>query len=205
MERRRFISDAVDGLQSRILATPAGPPRSSKMSETLVMAKSVRESIEPVNIISVSGDDNNRPMSKEAGDRLREARKKHFSSATKAAKFFRMTPSTYTAHENGQNAFNVDQCARYAEKYGVSPTWLAWGEGEPASGIGDAAALSSRLSAWIRGVTEGLRPEASQAAVDELVRVALRLLHNPQSALQSPSDPNLLRQLARYEAGKLLD
>jgi hypothetical protein len=160
-------------------------------------------------MIDVRNCDNLSLMSKEAGERLKEARGKRFTSAAAAARHFGIAASTYRAHENGQNAFDVDQCAAYADEYGVSPTWLAWGlgekTGEKASGATGEFALQARIPYWIRGVVEGLRPEASQPAVDAMVKAATELLRNRRSALQFPSDPDQLRFLARYEAGKLLE
>jgi DNA-binding XRE family transcriptional regulator len=61
-------------------------------------------------------------MSHEAGERLQKARKAKFASAAEAARHFGVSASTYRAHENGQNAFDVDQCFAYAEELGVAPT-----------------------------------------------------------------------------------
>ena len=209
MDRRRFISVAVESPHSSFFEMAVGPPNSSKMSETLRMAQNVRRYLPSVNIIDVDDEPKPEPMSKEAGDRLKEARGKRFDSAAAAARHFRLAASTYRAHENGQNAFDVDQCAMYANEYGVSPSWLAWGTGEKtgekASEIAGEAAILSRIPFWIRGVVEGLRPDASPAAVDAMVKAATELLRNRRFASQSPSDPDQLRFLARYEAGKLLE
>ena len=208
MDRRRFISVAVESPHSSFLETAVGPPNSLKMSETLCMSASVSPCFRDVNIIDVDKSDNHSLMSKEAGDRLREARGTRFQSAAAAARHFGISASTYRAHENGQNSFDVDQCAVYADEYRVSPSWLAWGTGEKtgekASEIAGEVALQARIPFWIRGVVEGLRPEASQPAVDAMVKAATELLRNRRFALQSPSDPDQLRFLARYEAGKLL-
>lgn len=182
-----------------------GPPSSWKMSETLCMLQTVRLEPRTVNMINVDQNGNLSLMSKEAGDRLRQARGKHFKSAASAARYFGISASTYRAHENGQNAFDVDQCAVYADKYGVSASWLAWGIGERASETAVGVALFSRIPSLVRGVVEALRPEASPAAVDAMVKASTKLLHSQQSAPQSPSDPDRLRYLARYEAGKLLE
>jgi len=57
-------------------------------------------------------------------DRLRAARKRHFSSARQAAAALGLPPSTYAAHENGQNTFDVDDAKRYAAKFKVRWEWL---------------------------------------------------------------------------------
>jgi hypothetical protein len=175
-----------------------------KMSETLRMSSNVRLALPPVNMIDVDESDNLSLMSKEAGDRLKEARGNHFPSAAAAARHFGLSASTYRAHENGQNAFDVDQCAMYAAEYGVSPSWLAWGVSEKASELAADIALLARIPFWIRGLTEGLRPEASPDAVDAMVKAGIELLRNRRVASQFSTDPDQLRLLARYEAGKLL-
>ena len=209
MDRRRFISVAVESPHSSFLEMAVGPPSSLKMSETVCMLASVLPHFRAVNIIDVDESDNLSFMSKEAGERLKEARGNRFDSAASAARHFGISASTYRAHENGQNSFNVDQCAVYADEYRVSPSWLAWGVGEKtgenANEIGGEVALQARLQFWIRGVVEGLRPEASQPAVDAMVKAATELLRNRRFASQFPSDPDQLRFLARYEAGKLLE
>lgn len=65
------------------------------------------------------------------GKRLRDARKNAgFSSALKAAKKHHWTPSTYAAHENGQNGFPPDKAEVYGRAFKVSSGWLLTGEGE---------------------------------------------------------------------------
>lgn len=67
------------------------------------------------------------------GDRLRRAREKaNFSSAMAAAKRFGWPPSTYAAHENGQNLISVDVAEKYGRAFKVSTGWLLSGEGEEA-------------------------------------------------------------------------
>lgn len=65
------------------------------------------------------------------GTRLRRAREKaRFPSAMAAAKRFGWPPSTYAAHENGQNGFPVEAAERYGRAFKVSAGWLLSGEGE---------------------------------------------------------------------------
>ncbi len=47
-----------------------------------------------------------------------------------AAKRFNWPPSTYAAHENGQNLIPVDVADRYAQAFRISVGWLLSGEGE---------------------------------------------------------------------------
>jgi hypothetical protein len=61
--------------------------------------------------------------------RLRTARvKAGFGSARSAALRFGWSPSTYAAHENGQNDFDDNATLRYAKAFKVKPTWLYLGQ-----------------------------------------------------------------------------
>lgn len=65
------------------------------------------------------------------GDRLREARiAAGFKSARSAALQFGWGPSTYGAHENGQNGFPPDAADRYAKAFKTTAAWLLIGEGQ---------------------------------------------------------------------------
>ena len=73
----------------------------------------------------------NRPM-ETMGDRLRQAREKaNFSSARKAALRHSWAPSTYSAHENGQNDFDDEAAKIYGRAFHTSAGWLLTGEGSP--------------------------------------------------------------------------
>lgn len=62
-------------------------------------------------------------------ERLRNARiAAGFVSATDAIDYCKWKGSTYRAHENGQNNFNVEYATRYGKAYGVSASWLLLGE-----------------------------------------------------------------------------
>jgi hypothetical protein len=62
-------------------------------------------------------------------ERLRNARiAAGFVSATDAIEYCKWKGSTYRAHENGQNNFNVEYATRYGKAYGVSASWLLMGE-----------------------------------------------------------------------------
>ncbi len=62
--------------------------------------------------------------------RLKAARKDAgYKSATAAAEALGVAASTYRAHENGQNQFNVEEAKQYARRYKVSATWLLFGGG----------------------------------------------------------------------------
>lgn len=63
------------------------------------------------------------------GDRLRQARiNAGHTSARQAALHFRWRPSTYAAHENGQNDFDSDQAEIYAKAFKTTPSQLMFGE-----------------------------------------------------------------------------
>lgn len=63
------------------------------------------------------------------GERLRAARKNaKFGSARSAAIRFGWPPSTYAAHENGQNEFDAEAAQDYARAFRVSAAWLLTGE-----------------------------------------------------------------------------
>jgi hypothetical protein len=60
--------------------------------------------------------------------RLRKARiKAGYRTATAAIKACGWRNSTYRAHENGQNNFNVEDAELYAKAYGVTAAWLLVG------------------------------------------------------------------------------
>jgi len=64
------------------------------------------------------------------GNRLRFARERKFLSASQAAKALGVPVSTYLAHENGQNQFDLAQAKLYGRKFNVSPVWLLSGDPE---------------------------------------------------------------------------
>lgn len=82
-----------------------------------------------VNIIRVVNSDSVVGMSG-MSERLRQAREKAgFESASAAAAAVGVNPSTYRAHENGQNEFSAGYAGRYGKRFGVSASWLLTGEG----------------------------------------------------------------------------
>lgn len=63
--------------------------------------------------------------------RLKAARiAKGYARAIDAVRAFGWTQSTYFGHENGDREPGDDNIRRYSEAYGVTPAWLAYGEGE---------------------------------------------------------------------------
>lgn len=66
----------------------------------------------------------------EASKRLREARiAAGYSSAAEAARALGIKESSYRAHENGQNEFDLATARRYARFFRVAPEWLLTGSG----------------------------------------------------------------------------
>ncbi|WP_428829432.1 S24 family peptidase [Aureimonas altamirensis] len=87
--------------------------------------------------------------------RLRLARERAgYSSAAKAAKALGMPPSSYTAHENGQNGYKPDKAAIFAKKFGVSASWLLTGDASEPSSPEDAVQPTTRF-------TNDIAPNAS--------------------------------------------
>lgn len=69
----------------------------------------------------------NNPQS--MSDRLKHARMNAgYKTATAAINKLNWNGSTYRAHENGQNNFNVSHAEKYAKAYGVSAAWLLVGD-----------------------------------------------------------------------------
>lgn len=65
----------------------------------------------------------------EMAERLRRARiAAGFEKAAQAARRLGLRPSTYVAHENGQNDFDLTAATTYGKLYGVRPLWLLSGE-----------------------------------------------------------------------------
>lgn len=56
-----------------------------------------------------------------------------FSSASKAAKHFGWTTSTYIAHENGQNDLRASLAKTYADAFGIDVNWLLFGNSDGAA------------------------------------------------------------------------
>jgi len=93
-------------------------------------------------------------------NRLRNARiAAGFVSATDAIDYYKWKSSTYRAHENGQNNFNVEYATRYGKAYGVSASWLLLGEES------EGAAIVKRQSSKnsVKGCTLKNCPDRIQA------------------------------------------
>ncbi|MBD8556331.1 helix-turn-helix transcriptional regulator [Rhizobium sp. CFBP 8762] len=64
----------------------------------------------------------------EKHDRLRQARiDAGYKTAAAAANALGITASTYRAHENGQNKFELEEAEVYGKRFNVSPLWLMTG------------------------------------------------------------------------------
>ena len=63
-------------------------------------------------------------------ERLRQARiNAGYRFASDAANALGIVASTYRAHENGQNDYEIDEAGIYGRKFNVDPYWLLTGEG----------------------------------------------------------------------------
>lgn len=60
--------------------------------------------------------------------RLKAAREKYYSTAAEAARALGVKPSTYAAHENGQNNYGAVEAKAYGKKFKVSPIALLFGD-----------------------------------------------------------------------------
>ncbi|OHV78139.1 S24 family peptidase [Ensifer sp. LCM 4579] len=71
----------------------------------------------------------------EKADRLRQARiRAGFRFASDAANALGVVASTYRAHENGQNDFDLDEADFYGRKFNVDPYWLMTGRNQANGG-----------------------------------------------------------------------
>jgi phage repressor protein C with HTH and peptisase S24 domain len=99
------------------------------------------ERVDNVNMIYVNTKCDSPHMNQDMSERLKSARiSAGFSSARSAAVKFGWTPSTYAAHENGQNDFDPDRAAIYGKAFKVSPGWLLTGDGPNPGGSHQADA-----------------------------------------------------------------
>ena len=93
-------------------------------------------------------------------ERLRNARMAAgFVSATDAIEYCKWKGSTYRAHENGQNNFNVEYATKYGKAYGVSASWLLLGE----SGEGEVIAKRQPSKSSMKGCSLKTCPDRIQA------------------------------------------
>ncbi|MCA1444548.1 helix-turn-helix transcriptional regulator [Ensifer sp. IC4062] len=78
-------------------------------------------------------------------ERLREARRKAgYRFASDAANALGVIASTYRAHENGQNDFDLGEAKIYARRFNVDPYWLL--EGDRRTGNGAALTEPVRVA-----------------------------------------------------------
>jgi hypothetical protein len=72
-------------------------------------------------------------MTDTPGDRLKTIReqKMKFATASQAARFLNVATPTYLSHENGTRKISAEWADRYAEAFGISPTWLLYNRGAP--------------------------------------------------------------------------
>ena len=101
-----------------------------------------------------------RNKKQDMNERLRNARlAAGFVSATDAIEYCNWKGSTYRAHENGQNNFNVEYATRYGKAYGVSASWLLLGEGSEEGAVAKRQPSKNRM----KGCTLKNCPDRIQA------------------------------------------
>lgn len=70
----------------------------------------------------------------QAAERLKKSRiAAGHRSASAAVRSLGLNPSTYRAHENGQNPYTLADARKYSAAFGVSAVWLLTGVADPAS------------------------------------------------------------------------
>lgn len=91
----------------------------------------------------------------EKHERLRQARMDAgFATASAAATALGVTASTYRAHENGQNDFQLAEAEVYGAKFGVSPFFLLTGKAGAEANI-SAPPIVDSPNATMRGKLNG--------------------------------------------------
>ncbi|UWU09818.1 S24 family peptidase [Sinorhizobium medicae] len=98
----------------------------------------------------------------ERAERLREARvKAGYRFASDAANALGIVTSTYRAHENGQNDFELGEAEVYGRKFNVDPLWLLTGTDRrtsiplpPATTLPEVHAPDARVGAKVIGQGE---------------------------------------------------
>ena len=80
------------------------------------------------------------PIGNRPADRLKEARQEAgFETAATFALAVGVKPVTYRTHESGSVQISADQATAYAERLGVCPAWLLFGEPYPREGLPQAS------------------------------------------------------------------
>lgn len=116
-------------------------------------------------------------------ERLKAARKKHFSSAGEAADAMGVPRGTYAGHENGHRGFPASRAPAYARRFKVTEEWLLYGKGDgPAI---DAEPSEDDLAEMVRVVIEDV--VTVQTKISDLPRIVA---------------PGLREQLERYRADR---
>lgn len=132
-------------------------------------------------------------------DRLRQARAAAgFRSAAAAAKALAIRPSTYLAHENGQNAFTTAQAEVYAEAFGVEVTWLMFGETSAGPEI-TLGAVTLSTSAILAALVQALHDKGALSGEEtvEVYESALMLLELQQAHADGSDTYGQIVALAR--------
>ncbi len=110
-------------------------------------------------------------LRKAQGARLRQAREGALgpnSTASDGAAFLRVSQTSYLQHENGTRSYIKNWAEQYAAAFGVSPAWLAFGDGQPnrARNIDDTTVNNN-----FRNPTKGLRLIPITAGEPQAIRM----------------------------------
>lgn len=82
----------------------------------------------------------------EKHERLRQARiSAQYKSAAAAAEALGITASTYRAHENGQNDFQIVEAEQYGKKFGTDPIWLLTGKETTTGAVNQPSILLPKI------------------------------------------------------------
>lgn len=119
-------------------------------------------------------------MNQTMSDRLRIARENAgFNSARSAALAIGVNPSTYGAHENGQNNFKPKDAEFYAAAFKVSAAWLLTGEAVTEED------LDAEYPGGAPGFTEEEQSEFGEELLPERRLVRLKSMERMRATLQA--------------------
>lgn len=135
------------------------------------------------------------------GNRLKWAREKAgYPSARQAALKLNLPPSTYSAHENGQNDFHTEDAELYGKAYKVRPAWLLTGEGSADTSEQPKKGAGLPVMGKVGGGSVIL-PEYDQVPPDGLYQVDLPYLLSEDLIAFEIEGPSMLPY---YQPGDLV-
>ncbi len=124
----------------------------------------------------------NNDLTKSRAERLRQARKRVFNTATEAATRLGVGYSTYSAWENGRRGITADAAKRIAPVLKTTPEWILFGSGkQPGAGttgknIRNLSLFLTFESDYFQQILKGLYPEpTAMISVDASEELPKRL------------------------------